>query len=138
MNLVLKIKIDIKNAMARICIEKEINMKWFGMTTDKLDDIIIDLSHIRQRMADFEVRERYQRKYIENMNKIDAIAVDSQKWLARVDKNKARYEKLFQDTLAELIDLDVQSDDVLTAVLDGICWTYSEDDIEEYVNNEGE
>jgi len=113
-------------------------MKWFGMTTDRLDDIIIDLSHIRQRMADFEVRERYQRKYIENMNKIDAIAVDSQKWLARVDKNKARYEKLFQDTLAELIDLDVQPDNVLTAELDGIFWKYSEDDIEEYVNNEGE
>ena len=108
------------------------------MTTDRLDDIIIDLSHIRQRMADFEVRERYQRKYIENMNKIDAIAVDSQKWLARVDKNKARYEKLFQDTLAELIDLDVQPDNVLTAELDGIFWKYSEDDIEEYVNNEGE
>ena len=113
-------------------------MKWFGMTTDKIDDKIIDLSHIRKRMADFEVRERYQRKYIENMNKIDAIAVDSQKWLSRVDKNKARYEKLFQDTLAELIDLDVQSDDVLTAVLDGIFWKYTEDDIEEYVNNEGE
>ena len=113
-------------------------MKWFGMTVDRIDDIIIDLSHIRQRMADFEVRERYQRKYIDNMNKIDAIAVNSHKWLARVNKNKARYEKLFQDTLAELIDLDVQPDDVLTAVLDGICWTYSEDDIEEYVNNEGE
>ena len=114
-------------------------MKWFGMTTDKIDDIIIDLSHIRQRMADFEVRERYQRKYIENMNKIDAIAVNSHKWLARVNKNKARYEKLFQDTLAELIDLDVQSDDVLTAVLDtednGRCWKYLEADIEEYVDN---
>ena len=123
-------------------------MKWFGMTVDRIDDIIIDLSHIRQRMADFEVRERYQRKYIENMNKIDAIAVDSQKWLARVDKNKARYEKLFQDTLAEFIDLDVQSDDVqpdnvqpdnvLTAELDGIFWKYSEVNIKEYAYNEGE
>jgi len=118
-------------------------MKWFGMTVDRIDDIIIDLSHIRKRMADFEVRERYQRKYIENMNKIDAIAVNSHKWLARVNKNKARYEKLFQDTLAELIDLDVQSDDVqsddvLTAELDGIFWKYSEVNIKEYAYNEGE
>jgi len=52
-------------------------------------------------------------------------------------KIKARYEKLFQDTLAELIDLDVQpddvqSDDVLTAELDGIFWKYSEVNIKEY------
>ena len=118
-------------------------MKWFGMTVDRIDDIIIDLSHIRQRMADFEVRERNELIYLKNPKKFDKIAVDSQKWLSRVDKNKARYEKLFQDTLAELIDLDVQSDDVqpdnvLTAELDGIFWKYSEVNIKEYAYNEGE
>ena len=104
-------------------------------------DILEKLEKIEQAKIYLERRVAVCQEYIEKWSAFDYFMAKSRKYIAFAPKLEERLERMFQETLAELVQLDkIKDRDILFGVLDTAdkdeLWSFMEDDIEEYVNNE--
>ena len=100
-----------------------------------IDKVLNELIRIQTKLSRFE-------DDLLNVEFITDDEEDQQELIDALHSAQEIQEKLFQDTLAELINLDKMSDDFLYPVLDTEdqerIWDYYEDEIEEYAENYGE
>lgn len=97
-------------------------MFYFNQQIDRshINYCLVNLERISNRLFTFERKIIAERNYLENTNGFYKIKSESQKWLDRVPKNKARYEKLFQKELAKLVDLNYIAKTFTSELLDEI------------------
>ena len=120
-------------------------MKFFGTTISEIDDTLDKLKKITRVMNELKLRKFKLETWIAKWtyeNDVYDYVPKSRATLARVPKVQARLERMFQNTLAELINLDKMSDDFLFPVLDTEdqerIWDWQFDEIEKFAKNYGE
>ena len=120
-------------------------MKFFGTTISEIDDTLNKLKKITRVMNELKLRKfKLETWLVEwtHMGDTFNFKTKCQKKLAYIPKVQARLERMFQDTLAELINLDKMSDDFLFPVLDTEdqerIWDWQFDEIEKFAKNYGE
>jgi len=97
------------------------------------EDILNKLMRIERHLEEFEMRVVNERMYIDLDAKYDVLVKESKAFLNRADRNRERYEKLFQATLFDLIDLTKMNEDDLTCLFDS-----ADEQVKEYCQEEFE
>ena len=104
-------------------------------------DILEKLEKIEQAKIYLERRVAVCQEYIAKWSTFDYFMAKSRKYIEFAPKVEERLERMFQETLAEMIDLNkIRDCEILVGVFDtsdkNEIWGYIEEEIEDYVNDE--